>query len=96
MSEDRLLKHGGRLRVNEIASKIKELGFEKGVVQVLEALTVRDTTLGQETQQLAEAIVIMTQNLEKVIDVMGIHGEELIRLKGLDQSIKNTHPDEGH
>jgi hypothetical protein len=94
--DEKLLKHGGRLRANEIEAKIREYGFEKGVKMCLEALAVRDGTLHQEIQNCVQAIMQLTDNLSQLADVLGIHGDELIRLKGLDNAVSNTHPDEGH
>lgn len=98
MSEDieRALKHGGRLRANEIRPKIAELGFEKGVIACLEALAARDSTLHQEVQQTVQAVMMLSANVEQLVNVLGIHGTELTKLKGLDRAVANTHPDESN
>lgn len=92
----RLLKHGGRLRAADVEAKIKEMGFERGVTAMLQALAVRDGTLHQETQQVAQGLLAIADNLDKLADVLGLHGDELRRLKGLDNAISQTHPDESN
>jgi hypothetical protein len=96
MNSDRLLKHGGRLRANEIAPKLKELGLEKGIIACLEALAVRDATLHEEVQTLSQSIQMLASAMTDLINHSEGMTAQVAKLSSLNSAIEGKHPDEGH
>lgn len=96
MNSDKLLKHGGRLRANEIVPKIKELGFEKGVIACLEALAVRDGTLHEENQTIAQSIQMLASAMADLIQHSEGMTKQVVKLSNLNSAVEGKHPDEGH
>lgn len=69
------------MKTKEIREYIQSMGFERGVIHVLEALSEENKGLRKDLNEAGQHLLLMAQNQQQFVDFAGVIKEHVQKLE---------------
>lgn len=78
------------IRARDVRSAVKELGFERGVIHVLELICEERAGDRQTMREIVEMMGQVVNNIDRMVQVGDAMGVQIQEIKRRDEQFRNT------